>query len=317
MRFWGSLYFAASLLVLSGCGGELHWRDPVATKVARGNQAFAEGDFDQAQLAYQDAMLDAEDGLPEIQFNLGDVSLSNRKPDEARGSFDRAIAGGSVSLQAMANYNVGNALFHEDKWTEAIEAYQRALELDPTDQDAKYNLELLLAKLAEQADKAEQESDEQNDAPKASEWARRRAARAEELAKAGQFTEAALIMKRTLDAEPTAAGELGDFAARLGQLKTIMDETPDQSGTFPQADALVDVSAKTYATWRYGSQHYEHALSAVSQALTYQPNHAKGQKLLKAIQEHQEQKQKQQEQQGQEQLEQQQQNKTTETVHRN
>ncbi|MDP6125486.1 MAG: tetratricopeptide repeat protein, partial [Candidatus Latescibacteria bacterium] len=260
MRYLGWPTTVVAVLILSGCG-ELHWRDPVATKVAAGNRAFAEGDFDQAQLAYQDAMLDADEDLPEIQFNLGDVLFTNRKPDEARGSFDRAIAGGSLPLQAMANYNIGNALFHEDKWTEAIEAYQRALELDPTDEDAKYNLELLLAKLAEQADKAEQGDGEKTDTPKASDWAKRRAARAEMLAKEGHFTEAALIMSRTLEAEPNAAGELGDFSERLDQLQTIMDEIPPQPGAFPQADALVDVSAKTYATWRYGSQHYEHALN--------------------------------------------------------
>jgi tetratricopeptide (TPR) repeat protein len=51
--------------------------------------------------------------------------------------------------QAKGYYNSGNVLYREGKWEEAIGAYKKALELNPNDEDAKYNLEFVRQKIKE------------------------------------------------------------------------------------------------------------------------------------------------------------------------
>jgi len=65
---------------------------------------------------------------------------------------------------ADANYNRGNALAREGELEGAIQAYSRALELDPNHEDARFNRELLLQQNQQQPQDQQQqgESDEQD-----------------------------------------------------------------------------------------------------------------------------------------------------------
>lgn len=64
-------------------------------------------------------------------------------------------------------YNLGNALARQGKFEAAIDAYNRALEIDPRAEDAEYNRDLVQAMLkkqqAEQGDKGNQKSSSQGD----------------------------------------------------------------------------------------------------------------------------------------------------------
>ena len=50
-------------------------------------------------------------------------------------------------------YNTGDALFSMGRFKDSAEAFIQALKLDPSDKDAKHNLELALLKLKEQQQK--------------------------------------------------------------------------------------------------------------------------------------------------------------------
>jgi hypothetical protein len=60
-------------------------------------------------------------------------------------------------MDGKAYYNIGNAYFKQDKLQESIQSYIKALDINPDDRDAKYNLELARAKLKEMADKQQQQ----------------------------------------------------------------------------------------------------------------------------------------------------------------
>jgi Ca-activated chloride channel family protein len=57
-------------------------------------------------------------------------------------------------------YNLGNALARQGEFESAIDAYEQALELDPDDEDAAYNRDLLQAMLDEQ-EQQQQEGEQQ------------------------------------------------------------------------------------------------------------------------------------------------------------
>ena len=212
-----------ALMALStfGCEGtRLDWRDPVSRKVDRGNRQFSEGRLSEALISYRDAQIDAADAA-EVHFNIGDVLCRQRKFGDAEEAFTTAQAKGDRRLQALAAYNAGNAQFGQNRLDRAAESYQRALELNPDDMDAKFNLELVQRLLNQAAQQAAQGQKEDPQRPKVSQWARSRAQEAEALAMQGKYVEADRIMQRTLEAEPAAATEFRDFADRLSDLAGI------------------------------------------------------------------------------------------------
>lgn len=74
---------------------------------------------------------------------LGDSAYSQARYDDAIRIYEGVINdnGGSVELY----YNLGNAFFRNNMIGKAILNYERALRFDPTDKDAKANLEYALS----------------------------------------------------------------------------------------------------------------------------------------------------------------------------
>ncbi len=58
-------------------------------------------------------------------------------------------------------YNLGNALALQGEFESAIDAYEQVLEMDPTDEDAAYNLELVKQMQEQQQQESEQQESEQ------------------------------------------------------------------------------------------------------------------------------------------------------------
>lgn len=112
--------------------------DPSSSQIAYnlGNALFREGAFKDSQTVYQKA------GLPVRQAGAS----GGRAPDPL--------------FQAKANYNLGNSFYRQKGLPEAAEAYKRSLRLNPKDEDAKYNLELVLKQL-EKEKKNDQKKDDQ------------------------------------------------------------------------------------------------------------------------------------------------------------
>ena len=81
--------------------------------------------------------------------------------DEAK----RALEGSCGPLCAPSAYNLGFAHADQGKREEAIEAYGKSLGLDAGDQDAKYNLELLLREKEEQKKQSGGAGDKKEDKP--------------------------------------------------------------------------------------------------------------------------------------------------------
>lgn len=63
---------------------------------------------------------------------------------------------------ANLDYDAGNAAFKQEEWAKARDKYIDALLQDPTDEDAKANLELVLKYLQQQPQPQQQEQDEES-----------------------------------------------------------------------------------------------------------------------------------------------------------
>jgi Ca-activated chloride channel family protein len=114
-----------------------------------GNEAFQKGDFPNALDLYHQAEMERPE-TPTIYYNQANALVETGKYDDAIEKFQKALNTDDVQLQAKTYYNGGNSYFKKEDYRQAIEWYQKALELNPTDMDAKYNLELARNRLREQ-----------------------------------------------------------------------------------------------------------------------------------------------------------------------
>jgi Ca-activated chloride channel homolog len=134
--------------------------ESLASKNEEGNRLFAQGRFEDAEKAYLEAQ-GKNPGKPEILYNLGNSLIKQKKCDQGIQSLRQSMSKGEKGIKANSWYNAGNAFFSMSKFKDSAEAYIQALKLNPSDQDAKHNLELALLKSKQQESK-QQESKQQN-----------------------------------------------------------------------------------------------------------------------------------------------------------
>ncbi len=151
------------LLLLSLVPALLHAQGAGRKQVLEGNRRYAEGKYDEANDHYRDAEID-NPASPIVKFNIGDALYQKRNYEEALKAYQEAIQkSDNPELQAQGYYNMGNTLYRLNKWPESILAYQQALKLNPNDEDAKYNLEYVRAKLKQHAQKEPQQQQQQQE----------------------------------------------------------------------------------------------------------------------------------------------------------
>jgi tetratricopeptide (TPR) repeat protein len=186
-------------------------------KIKKGIEAYEKEQWDEALNHFQDALLDDPEN-PRLHFNVGSVQYQKQKYEEALQSFQKALLTKDVTLQESAYYNIGNTYYQMNKYQESIEAYKKALDLEPTDQDAKNNLELVRAKLKEMADKQQQQNQQQQQI-EPSEYAKQLKAQAEALVAQRFYKEAHQLMEQGLQSDPTVAA----FQSFIDRLKDVVE----------------------------------------------------------------------------------------------
>jgi Ca-activated chloride channel family protein len=137
----------------------------------QGVEAFERKDYPGARTEFDRQLARQPDRL-EMQFNVGSAAYKQGDLDTALGAFSRAVTSPDPALREKAAYNLGNTLFQrgarqQDKearkseWKNAIQHYDEALKVDPKDENAIYNRDLVL-KLLEQQDQQPPEQQKQD-----------------------------------------------------------------------------------------------------------------------------------------------------------
>ena len=109
----------------------LEWKDLWQTQDQQAQQAFQQKKYQQAAKQFDNPQWKAAS-----QYKAGE--------------FEQTIETLNQAESAVGLYNKGNALAQSGKLAEALEAYNQSLEKDPTNEDAKYNKELVEKELEKQ-----------------------------------------------------------------------------------------------------------------------------------------------------------------------
>jgi Ca-activated chloride channel family protein len=136
-------------------------------------RAYHEGKFKQSADEYGRALAHSPNDV-KLQYNLGVAAYKSGEYAKAGDALGRSLHADRLDLQENAYYDLGNVLFRvgqetvakqpeqtTEKWKKSIASYESALKLNPKDQDAIYNRDLVKRKLAALEQQQQKQKDEQ------------------------------------------------------------------------------------------------------------------------------------------------------------
>ena len=128
-----------------------------------GNTNYETGNFIDAEINYKKA-LEKNSDLLEAQFNLGDALVKQERFDEALEAFEKVSASTeNQNLKADALHNKGNVLLSQQDLEGAIESYKDALRINPKDHETRYNYAYVKKLLDEQQQQQNQDQQQNED----------------------------------------------------------------------------------------------------------------------------------------------------------
>jgi len=130
--------------------------------VRDGNKQYKGDKFTEAEVLYRKG-LEKNNKSFEGNFNLGNALFRQEKYSDALEQYEKAAVFSPKDKQraAAAYYNAGNAMLIDGKIAESIEAYKKSLRLNPKDDEARYNL--AFAKAALQKQQQQDQNDDKDD----------------------------------------------------------------------------------------------------------------------------------------------------------
>lgn len=124
--------------------------------IREGNKLYHERQFDKALPAYQKA-IEQNPQNSTARLNLANARYRTGNLPDAERSFDELLQKtNDRNYKIKGYYNKGVTLTKQKKLQESIDAYKQTLKLDPTDEDARFNLQKALTELKRQNQGKEQ-----------------------------------------------------------------------------------------------------------------------------------------------------------------
>lgn len=126
------------------------------------NELMAQKKYPEAEATYRKA-LDINSKFPQAIYGLGNSLYQQKRYDEAIKQYTVAIPLLTDTFQkAAAWHNIGNAYLSQNKIDDAIKAYKAALKLNAKDRDTKYNLAYANLKKKQQEQNKKDEKQQQD-----------------------------------------------------------------------------------------------------------------------------------------------------------
>ncbi len=133
--------------------------------VRKGNKQYKKQDFTAAEVDYRRG-LEKNANSFEAHYNLGNALFKQDKYPEAQEEYQKAaqlIENKDNKQQLSESYhNLGNAFFAQQQYDKAVAAYKESLRNNPKDNDTRYNLVKAMQMLQQQQQNQDQNQDKQN-----------------------------------------------------------------------------------------------------------------------------------------------------------
>jgi len=132
--------------------------------IIQGNKLFEQGKYTEAEVKYREG-LEKNPQSYGANFNLGNALYRQEKYDDALQYYQ--IAGSRLKdndkkEKSAVFHNMGNAFVKKEKYDEGIKAYKQALRYNPNDEDTRYNLAYAQQMLLEQQQQQQNNQNQEN-----------------------------------------------------------------------------------------------------------------------------------------------------------
>ena len=131
-----------------------------ASDVRKGNKQYNKQDYSAAEISYRRA-LDTNKESYAAQYNLGEALFKQDKYPEALAAYESAarMLDKNKDKEQMAKvmHNIGNCQFAQQQYDKAVAAFQESLRANPKDNDTRYNLVKAMEMLQQQQQQQQQE----------------------------------------------------------------------------------------------------------------------------------------------------------------
>lgn len=115
--------------------------------IRKGNRQYKKQNFTEAEVSYKKA-LEVRPNNVNAQFNLGDALFAQQNYDAAFEAFQKVVEmSPDAKLKSDAVFNMGNCLLEQGKYYDAFNIYKVSLKLNSDNANALYNLEFCRAHL--------------------------------------------------------------------------------------------------------------------------------------------------------------------------
>lgn len=153
-------YFFMLLIILVGMGFSLSAQNE-RRFIRGGNDFFEDEKYVESEVEYRKALEKKPESFEGL-FNLGDALFKQEKTDKAIEQF-QSLTGSTKDKQQLSDiyHNIGNGFFAKQELEKSIEAYKEALRNDPMDDETRYNLIVAQKMLQQQKEEQEQEQEQE------------------------------------------------------------------------------------------------------------------------------------------------------------
>jgi tetratricopeptide (TPR) repeat protein len=186
------------------------------TAIKTAEKSYAEANYEQSVTDHLVLVNEFEFKSPELSFDLGLSHQYSEKLDEAQTWYDQVTQSPNKTLVSYSFNQGGVLLGNKKEYKAALSKFQSALVKDPTNEQARYNYEMLSRWL----ERDEERKNEDQNKPEPSEFAKRKKAEADRLVEQFLFKEALKTMEEALSQDSTVAA-YQDFITTLQEVVEI------------------------------------------------------------------------------------------------
>lgn len=158
------IYTTLLFIALLLCNAETIVAQQEYATIRTGNKHYNKQDYTEAEINYRRAIEKNANSF-EGHYNLGDALFKQEKYPEATEEFQKAaqlVEKDNKKQKSETYHNLGNSLFAQQQYDKAVAAYQEALRNNPKDDDTRYNLVKAMQMLQQQQQQQQKKQEENN-----------------------------------------------------------------------------------------------------------------------------------------------------------
>lgn len=131
--------------------------------IPKGNEAFVENKFADAEANYRVSHSKAPQNAV-ATYNLGNAIYKQNQAEEAKLSYLKALENSRTREEKSATFhNLGNVFMKEKDYTKAVAAFKNALRNNPEDEETRYNFALAKKMLKDNPPKKDDKKEKKKD----------------------------------------------------------------------------------------------------------------------------------------------------------